>query len=215
LSQAGIAPVPASAVKGTGNKIEKLDAGTYRDTETGSMFMVDEKGNHIPLNDPQSGKIQRGPQFGDLGMGTFQLPDNLDPAAAQLISVIQNSWTAKGLDPNVGLAMAMTESSLNPSAKAKGSSATGLFQFTKDTAKDFGLADRKDAEASANAAADLFKVLLDRTNGDVIKAIALYHGGRNKGEPDQEDLNYVDKVRGYLQTTSADSNVTDLKASFF
>ena len=215
LSQAGIAPVPASAVKGTGNKIEKLDAGTYRDTETGSMFMVDEKGNHVPLNDPQSGKIQRGPQFGDLGLGTFQLPDNLSTSAAQHISTIQSTWAAKGLDPNVGLAIAMTESSLNPSAKAKGSSATGLFQFTKDTAKDFGLADRKDAEDSANAAADLFKVLLDRTNGDVIKAIALYHGGRNKGEPDQADLDYADQVIGHLQTTSADSNVTDLKASFF
>lgn len=47
-------------------------------------------------------------------------------------AIIENTKKAGG-DPNLMLSFAAVESSMNPAAKAKGSSAAGLFQFTKST----------------------------------------------------------------------------------
>lgn len=52
---------------------------------------------------------------------------------------------------------AQLESTMNPGARNPNSSATGLFQFTKGTARDYNLDDRTDPVASSDAAARLWR----------------------------------------------------------
>lgn len=58
--------------------------------------------------------------------------------AQDLIDKIREQAQARGLDPEVAVRIAQVESSLDPSAKAKTSSAQGLFQVVDKTWKDFG-----------------------------------------------------------------------------
>jgi hypothetical protein len=67
---------------------------------------------------------------------------------------IINAATAHGVDPTTMLAIAQIESNYNPNA-SNPSGATGLFQFMPATAAQYGLTNRRDATASANAAAQL------------------------------------------------------------
>ena len=59
------------------------------------------------------------------------------------------------VDPAFLSAVAQIESGGNPNAQASGSSAAGLFQFTRGTAAQYGLTNVFDPQASANAAAAL------------------------------------------------------------
>ena len=54
-------------------------------------------------------------------------------AASTVVSALQKASAATGVDFNYLLGTAMRESGLKPSAKASGSSATGLFQFIEQT----------------------------------------------------------------------------------
>lgn len=76
-------------------------------------------------------------------------------------------------------AVAKRESSWNPLALNKSSGAAGLFQFTVDSAKRYGLSsqDRFDPEKATAAAANYFQDNLQRYNGDIAKALAQYNGG--------------------------------------
>jgi transglycosylase-like protein with SLT domain len=61
----------------------------------------------------------------------------------------------RGVDPAILRMIAGLESAGDPGARNPNSSATGLFQFTAKTAKEFGLTDPGDAGQSADAAARL------------------------------------------------------------
>ena len=54
-------------------------------------------------------------------------------AASTVVSALQKASAATGVDFNYLLGTAMRESGLKPSAKASGSSASGLFQFVEQT----------------------------------------------------------------------------------
>lgn len=58
--------------------------------------------------------------------------------AQELVDKIRAAAQARGIDPELALSIARAESSLNPSAKAKTSTASGLFQVTKETWKEYG-----------------------------------------------------------------------------
>lgn len=58
-----------------------------------------------------------------------------------------------GLDSDMLMTIADIESKFNPNAKNPGSSASGLFQFVKDTARQYGLTDPFDPYANADAGA--------------------------------------------------------------
>jgi hypothetical protein len=69
-------------------------------------------------------------------------------------SVIRSAAVANGVDPAYLLATGQSESGLNPDAANPNSTATGLFQFTAPTWKQYGGdADPTDPVANANAAA--------------------------------------------------------------
>ena len=58
--------------------------------------------------------------------------------AQDIISKIREAASSKGVDPDVAVRIAELESSLDPTAKAKRSSARGLFQVIDDTWKRYG-----------------------------------------------------------------------------
>ncbi len=58
-------------------------------------------------------------------------------AELSIPELIRNAAQARGIDPDVALRIAERESSLNPTAKNKRSSAYGLFQVTDDTWKQY------------------------------------------------------------------------------
>lgn len=70
-------------------------------------------------------------------------------------SIITSAAQRYGIDPQAMLAIAQIESSGNPMAKNPNSSAGGLFQFIDSTAKQYGLSDKFDPAASADAGARL------------------------------------------------------------
>ena len=74
----------------------------------------------------------------------------------QMKAIIDKAATDTGVDPVLLKAIAQIESNFNPTAKSP-TGATGLFQFTKGTARDYDLVDRKDPVANAYAAARLLK----------------------------------------------------------
>ena len=74
----------------------------------------------------------------------------------QMKAIIDKAATDTGVDPVLLKAIAQIESNFNPTAISP-TGATGLFQFTKGTARDYGLVDRKDPVANAYAAARLLK----------------------------------------------------------
>lgn len=75
----------------------------------------------------------------------------------ELEALITREATAAGLNPADFIRMAEIESSFNPNAGAKTSSAKGLFQFIDSTAKRYGLQDVYDPVESTRAAIRLAK----------------------------------------------------------
>lgn len=69
--------------------------------------------------------------------------------------IISDAASKYGVDPDTMLTIADLESGFNPNAQNPDSSAGGLFQFIDSTADDYGLVDKFDPYASADAAARL------------------------------------------------------------
>lgn len=75
--------------------------------------------------------------------------------------------------------------------------AEGPFQFMPGTAKQYGLSNPYDFNASADAAARYYRDLLQHYGGDVNKAIAAYNWG--PGNVDQKGMgNLPGETRGYM-----------------
>ena len=98
---------------------------------------------------------------------------------AEAVNVIAKAAQQYGKPQLAGLltGIAKVESDFNPNAKSKGSTAAGMFQFTKATQKDYGLTNPYDAAQSAGAAAAYIDKLLARYKGDKVKALAAYNQG--------------------------------------
>lgn len=98
---------------------------------------------------------------------------------AEAVNIIAQAAQQYGKPELTGLlsGIAKVESNFDPKAKAKGSTAAGMFQFTKATQKDYGLNNPYDAAQSAGAAAAYIDKLLQRYKGDKVKALAAYNQG--------------------------------------
>lgn len=138
-----------------GAQIEKV----INETKTGKKEMRKQEQMQVPAQQPQR---------------LFQ-----PQSKAEAVNTIAQAAQQYGKPQLTGLltGIAKVESDFNPNAKAKGSTAAGMFQFTKATQKDYGLTNPYDAAQSAGAAAAYIDKLLTRYKGDKVKALAAYNQG--------------------------------------
>lgn len=98
------------------------------------------------------------------------------PGEPALIRDLDALAAREGLDPHLLRSLAWVESGLNRKAKSP-AGALGVLQVMPETARRFGARDLDDPEQVATAGAKYLKHLLDRTQGNVAKALAAYSGG--------------------------------------
>lgn len=95
----------------------------------------------------------------------------------QLMDMTDRISNEENIDPTIAKSVIDLESSWNPDAKAKGSSATGLGQLISSTAKQYGVTDSTDPEQNIRATVKYLKDNIARYNGDVEKGVLAYHAG--------------------------------------
>jgi hypothetical protein len=124
-------------------------------------------------------------------------PVTMEPAA--LNQMVQQSAEKNHVDPALVRAVISTESNWNSSAvSSKG--ALGLMQLIPGTAQLLGVGNAFDPVQNVEGGTRYLAMLLQRYNGDVVKAVAAYNAGpravdRFGGVPDyRETRNYVQKV---------------------
>lgn len=105
----------------------------------------------------------------------------------------------QGVDPNLALAVAETESSFNPTARSpKG--AYGLFQLMPQTAKRRGV-DINDPAQNIRGGIGELKDLLAANKGDVTMALRRYNGSPQASEAATQP--YVDRVTARMKGRAA------------
>jgi hypothetical protein len=114
-------------------------------------------GGAAGVGDTVGARTAKLPTFAAIQGGTpsGKIPDLIAQAAQRY-----------GQDPAALVRTAQIESSLNPNAKNPSSSAGGLFQFINSTAKQYGLTNKFDPAASADAGARLM-----RDNADKLRSV--------------------------------------------
>lgn len=204
------------------HKILHPFGGGDKASEQSAQVLVDSTGAAVDLNSLPSGSSANKPMadaaadvrnaYGTVGSGIFgwvknYLTDNgnwgrrnFDP------SFFSGTESTNGLPSGLLYAQMMAESHGNPGAKSpKG--AKGLFQIMDPTARQYGLDDPFNAEASTRTAGKIDRDLLRKYGGDVRKMLAAYNWGqgnldrdiaRNGAGWDQhlpaETRNYLNKI---------------------
>lgn len=122
----------------------------------------------------------------------------VDDAAARL-----------SLEPELLHAVVRAESGYDPNAVSS-AGAVGLMQLMPDTARRYGVRDRRDPEANVVAGASYLRDLITEFEQDIELALAAYNAGenavRNNGNripPFPETQGYVRKVMRYYAENQA------------
>jgi len=97
-----------------------------------------ERARTLVLETAVDGHIRRGDVDKAQGL-VDRFTGFVNPEAGDVAAAISAAAKQRGVDPAVGLAIAHVESGLDPAKKNPKSSATGLFQLTRDTAARLGL----------------------------------------------------------------------------
>lgn len=127
-----------------------------------------------------------------------------DPAISlssegEIPQMVQATARKYGVDPKLAMAVAQTESSLNPNAVSS-AGAVGVMQLMPETAKSLGVHNLYDPRENIDGGVRYLKQMLTTFNGDVSKAVAAYNAGAgavqsyNGIPPYSETRGYVAKV---------------------
>lgn len=114
---------------------------------------------------------------------------------ADFTPIFQAAGAQYGVDPAMLRALAMKESSMNPTAINPASGASGLMGFMPATAKSYGI-NPLDPEQAIPAAARMFRENLDRFGGNVEQAVAAHFAGPDQKLWGPKTSQYVDQVSG-------------------
>ena len=126
-----------------------------------------------------------------------------------IVEQIRTGAIAKGLDPNLAIALAATESKLDSNAKAKSSSASGIFQLINGTATSVGVKNVFDAAQNIEGGLKYMAYVKDQVvtaNDNVTEAmqklVNAYHDGPGfKGAPHSAEG--IAEVKTVLSTYAA------------
>lgn len=123
--------------------------------------------------------------------------------SSQIEQMIRNEAISQGLDPNLAVAIAKTESSLNPNAVSN-TGAQGIFQLMPATAASVGVTNPFDPAQNISGGITYFNQLLSQYNGDTTLALAAYNAGPGAVSkyggvpPYQQTQDYITKVNKWL-----------------
>jgi soluble lytic murein transglycosylase-like protein len=148
------------------------------------------------------------PDVADLSAAVY-VPKG-EPELLPYDKVIHEAAGRYDVDADLILAIIMTESQFNPSAKSK-RGAKGLMQLMPVTAGALDVADIYSPEENINAGTRHFRWLLDRFDGNVKLALAAYNAGEqnvvryNGVPPYPETRAYVSRVLGNYAAIKQDA----------
>jgi soluble lytic murein transglycosylase-like protein len=131
-------------------------------------------------------------------------PAGATPFAAEISAAAARN----GVDPGLLSGLIRAESNFNPNATSP-AGAQGLAQLMPGTAAGLGVTNPLDPVQSIEGGARYLRQQLDRFGGDATKALAAYNAGPGAVErfggvpPYEETQNYVRRVLGYAQGTTA------------
>jgi soluble lytic murein transglycosylase-like protein len=120
-----------------------------------------------------------------------------------IIRIILQAAAEEGIDPALLLAMAMSESRLDPFVVSP-RGARGIMQLMPETAKKWGCANSMDIYQNVKGGARYLKFLLARYDGSLRLAVAAYNAGPAPVDrladipPFGETQSYVAKVMRYM-----------------
>ena len=143
--------------------------------------------------------VMRTPKKGTVAYQKFvQNRDKLTP-------LIRAEASRYEVDPALVLAVVHAESFYDPNAVSK-VGATGLMQLMPDTARKYGVTDRRDPSQNVQGGAQYLRDLLEMFNFDLRLALAAYNAGEQSVmkygmviPPYPETQKYVRKVIQYYQ----------------
>lgn len=124
------------------------------------------------LLDPNAAEARRKTFIEDAEFSRGKLAVNQDPNVISVpkgpvAGIVAAAAERHGVPPAIALGIAQIESGMNPNAKAGTSSAGGLFQFVDGTAQQYGLTNKFDAAANADAGARFTKDNMDGLRRDL------------------------------------------------
>ena len=125
---------------------------------------------------------------------------------AELEAMIAREATAAGMNPQDFIRMAQIESSFNPNAGGKTSSAKGLFQFIDSTAKNYGLNNVYDPVESTRAAIRLAKDNIKATGAKDGAEMYMAHQWGSGGFNKMKNANPNASVESVLGASAAKNN---------
>lgn len=109
-------------------------------------------------------------------------------------------------------AVITTESAYDPNAISR-AGAVGLMQLMPETAKRYGVSNRRNPSDNVNGGTRYLRDLLKMFNNNVVLALAAYNAGEgavikhgNKVPPYNETRNYVNKVIAYYKEYRKDTS---------
>jgi len=107
---------------------------------------------------------------------------------------------AQGVPPELAYGMAMQESGFDQNKRSK-TGPTGVMMLGKAAAKDMGVNRHNELE-NIRGGVKYMKMMLDKYEGDVDKALIAYHDGPNSpyfatGQASPAAMNHIQKVKGY------------------
>jgi soluble lytic murein transglycosylase-like protein len=163
------------------------------------MSVVDENGKRVFVNEDLPATRRAGASTAARRPATVRPNGQVRPSKDELERMVHDIAERHKLDPVLVKAVIEAESNWNPNAIShKG--AQGLMQLIPGTADSLGVKDVFDPEQNIEAGVRHLRMLLEKYDGDLTKALAAYNAGagavdRAGGVPNyRETRNYVQKI---------------------
>ena len=122
-------------------------------------------------------------------------------SAAKYSNLIEESSKKYNVDPALVNAIVKQESGYNPNVKSW-AGARGLMQLMPATAKELGVTNSYDPAQNIDGGTKYIAQLLDRYDGDVVRAVAAYNGGM--GNIEEKGVGFCKENRDYVQRVVSD-----------